>query len=206
MNKTLRSIGPSEDSGLIAFGDSCCVGLDSNSQCVKSRDSCMSRFANRGWSLCCQIGYFYSAGTQGCVSDCQGGAALFGVVCLLGAKTLDLTGSRPLEGTPSMLCNGVTVSALLPVCCPAGFFITDNTGCQLCDGKIFTVIGYQICCSKQQYFNASSSSCRHCNGTIDASGQVCCPSGTYIKYDANGIPSCSAGCNLDNLYKTQFCC
>jgi len=190
----------------MSFAGGCCLGSDNTSQCLQTNDSCMSRFVNRGWGICCPPGSFYSAATQSCLSDCQAGTVVFGTVCITQSKMLDLTNSQPSEGNLYSTCNGVPISPNLPVCCPSGFFISDNTGCRLCNGNIFTLIGYQICCSRQQFFDSIAGTCSSCDGVIDVSGQLCCPFGSYISYDSSGNPSCANTCNLDNLYNSQSCC
>ena len=68
------------------------------------------------------------------------------------------------------------------------------------------MIGYQVCCKSNEYFNSELKVCLYCDGVLDISGQLCCPVSTYVSYDTNGIASCVNTCSLDNLYQSQFCC
>lgn len=189
----------------MAFGSNCCVGLD-NGNCIKSNDSCVASLANRGWSICCSDGSFYSPVTQQCVANCDQGIVILGFVCLSQSKALDLRGNIPSEMDQFSICNGAVVSPLYPICCPPNFYIADNTGCQICSGNIFTIQGSQLCCKQNEYFDSISQRCRVCEGVMDASGQLCCPRNTYVSYDTAGVASCSSNCNIGNLYQSKYCC
>jgi hypothetical protein len=134
---------------------------------------------------------------------------LFESICIQEGTALDLTSSsgKPTETNQYGTCNGVTIPAHLPVCCPPGFFVADRTGCRYCWGNVFTLTGYQICCKTSEYFNVSMRVCLPCNGQLDSSGQLCCPLNNYISYDTSGgTSSCVLNCSLDNVYQSKFCC
>lgn len=193
---------------LMALNGQCCYGLNLNGQCIMSNASCMSTFANRGWSVCCSVGWFYSPSSSQCIELCDGGKVLFNSVCIQANLALDLSAQNG-KPTPTNLfstCNGLIMPEHFPVCCPPSFYAKDNKGCQYCSGKIFTLVGYQICCNSTSYFDVLNRICLPCQGTIDSSGQLCCPLNNYIAYDTNGIASCVNTCNLDNLYLNRHCC
>lgn len=139
----------------MALGGQCCYGLSISSNCVLTEEECMSRTVNRGWSVCCEVGAFYSPASQQCSRDCSG-LVLFGSICLSANQALDFSVSRPVEVSLSTQCNGKPLSPLLPVCCPFGFYIADSEGCQRCSGNIFTLPGRQLCCSHSEYYDSSS--------------------------------------------------
>ena len=97
VNQTVSSTKTSKyENSLLSFNSNCCYGLDNNSQCIKDINSCLSTFVNKGWSICCTAGNFYSPANQNCVEDCEGGTVLFDSVCMSTSKALDLRGSSLL--------------------------------------------------------------------------------------------------------------
>ena len=134
---------------LMSFDSRCCFGMSSsNFQCETNNQTCLSHFSNRGWGICCPVGQFVSSSTLQCSSTCNG-RVLFNSVCVSAGMALDLSaiGGKPGQIGQFSVCNGIALSPNLPVCCPVNFYIKDNRGCQYCLGKIFTMIGYQQCCT-----------------------------------------------------------
>lgn len=192
----------------MSFNGNCCYGLDSNSNCLTGPNACLNSFANRGWSICCMNGQFYTISTGTCTPDCAIGYVLLAFFCVSQGKAVDFRGNQgqPSEMALNSDCNGLTVPPQLPFCCPQGFYIKDNTGCTLCNGNIFLYINIQICCSHGYFFNQTNGKCSFCNGTMDTSKQICCQPGTYVRYDSSGTPQCSSTCSTDNQYMTNTCC
>jgi hypothetical protein len=142
----------------MAFNGRCCYGLDNTSNCLPDPNACLSSFANRGWSICCGNGQFYMVSTGACTADCGIGYILLGFLCVAQGKGVDLRGTlgQPSEMGATGDCNGATMPAQLPLCCPAGFYVKDSSGCTLCNGNVFLNIDSQVCCPQGHYFNLTS--------------------------------------------------
>ena len=82
----------------------------------------------------------------------------------------------------------------------------DNSGCTLCYGNIILNVDTQVCCPFGHFFNTSSSQCTVCNGYVDSTMQLCCETGTYIRYNVSGKAQCVTSCPNDNLYMGRACC
>lgn len=103
-------------------------------------------------------------------------------------------------------CNGKTLPASIPICCPPNFYIRDNTGCTYCNGNIFIFIDIQVCCPTGYSFDSVTGKCSYCDGILDASLQLCCSYGSYVRYDTAGNARCDSSCSTDNIYKASYCC
>lgn len=144
---------------LMSFNNGkCCYGLDKNSNCLTDVNACLTSFANRGWSICCANGQFYTISTGVCTAECDIGYVLLGFFCVSQGKAADFRGNQgqPTEMALNGDCNGVTIPPQLPFCCPTGFYISDHTGCTLCNGNIFLYIDTQVCCPYEHFFNQAN--------------------------------------------------
>ena len=132
------------------FGSQCCYGLSTTNACIKNMSSfeCGKRFLNRGWSVCCSFGLYYSVRQRACLDSCTGGYIVLDMICVANVSFLQLNGlpgSSPLESTSSN-CNGLTLPQHFPICCPKSFYFDGLEGCKYCSGTIHKVSMSQTCC------------------------------------------------------------
>ncbi len=136
-------------STLISFTTQCCYGLTSTGQCIQNytANDCGKRFLNRGWSVCCAFGLYYSVQQKACLDTCAG-YVILDMLCLSNNSYLSLNGapgSPPTES--SSTCNGLTLPFTLPVCCPKNFYLDGLYGCKYCAGTIHKTSLFQACCT-----------------------------------------------------------
>ena len=163
------------DPPLLSFESSCCFSHFANGSCANSIIECGKKFVNRGWSICCPNGEYYQVQNKTCSRTCSG-YIIMEIFCLTTGYILNL---RSQNGAPSQmsdktLCNGMTLPASLPICCPKGFYIDNMNGCRLCFGRIFNTHVEQVCCGNHEVFNKKTQKCEFCSGNIDREGTLCC--------------------------------
>jgi hypothetical protein len=56
----------------LSVNSQCCYGLSDSGGCISSSANCQRRFMNRGWTVCCNAGQFYSPKTGKCSDQCSG--------------------------------------------------------------------------------------------------------------------------------------
>lgn len=99
-NTQLSSIlaGPNQfPSLMLSLNGKCCYGLDSSSNCIADPNACIASFANRGWSICCTSGQYYSISSGSCLADCTIGYVLLGFLCVTQNQAVDM---RSMLGKP----------------------------------------------------------------------------------------------------------
>lgn len=77
----------------MVFGNQCCYGLSTTNTCIKNytANDCGKRFINRGWSVCCAFGLYYSISQKGCLDNCTG-YIILDMLCITNNSYLQLSG------------------------------------------------------------------------------------------------------------------
>jgi hypothetical protein len=77
----------------MVFGNQCCYGLSTTNTCIKNytASDCGKRFINRGWSVCCAFGLYYSISQKACLDNCTG-YIILDMLCITNNSYLQLSG------------------------------------------------------------------------------------------------------------------
>ncbi len=80
-----------QSNGLFNFGSQCCYGFSSTNTCIRNYTAldCGKRFINRGWSVCCPFGLYYSVQQKACLDTCAG-FVILDMICITNSSYLQL--------------------------------------------------------------------------------------------------------------------
>ncbi len=113
--------------------------------------------------VCCSHGKYYNISTKSCVKDCKGYISLK-VLCVPLGSYVDFSGSlsEPVLKSKDTYCNGILMPLEMTVCCPKSHYVGGINGCTYCEGNIFGVTDYQVCCAKNEIYNPVTKKCIRC--------------------------------------------